>query len=277
MSYTAAIQRSDPTAFLFLVDQSGSMSDKMAGEKTKAQFVADVLNRTLMNLVTRCAKSEGVRNYFDIGVLGYGGSGTKNGFAGQLSTQLINPISAIEAGPLRVEDRRKKVDDGAGGLVEQSVKFPVWFEPVSSGGTPMCSALTTAAEALVSWCDQHPNSYPPTVLHVTDGESTDGDPGQLATMLKQISTADGQVLLLNLHVSSNEAAPTKFPASDMNLPDMYAKLLFNMSSQLPEHLVRFAREKGYAVTPESRGFVFNADAAEIVEFFDIGTRASQLR
>jgi hypothetical protein len=277
MSYTAAIQRSDPTAFLFLVDQSGSMSDKMAGEKTKAQFVADVLNRTLMNLVTRCAKSEGVRNYFDIGVLGYGGSGTKNGFAGQLSTQLINPISAIEASPLRVEDRRKKVDDGAGGLVEQSVKFPVWFEPVSSGGTPMCSALTTAAEALVSWCDQHPNSYPPTVLHVTDGESSDGDPEQLATMLKQISTADGQVLLLNLHVSSSEAAPTKFPASDMNLPDMYAKLLFNMSSQLPEHLVRFAREKGYAVTPESRGFVFNADAAEIVEFFDIGTRASQLR
>ena len=84
MSYTAAIQRSDPTAFLFLVDQSGSMSDKMAGEKTKAQFVADVLNRTLMNLVTRCAKSEGVRNYFDIGVLGYGGSGTDNGFVGSV-------------------------------------------------------------------------------------------------------------------------------------------------------------------------------------------------
>jgi hypothetical protein len=141
----------------------------------------------------------------------------------------------------------------------------------------MCSGLTKAAEALVSWCDQHPNSYPPTVLHVTDGESTDGDPEQLATMLKQISTADGQVLLLNIHVSSSEAAPTKFPASDASLPDVYAKLLFRMSSQLPDHLVRFAREKGYAVTPESRGFVFNADAAEIVEFFDIGTRASQLR
>lgn len=277
MAYTAAIQRSDPTAFLFLVDQSGSMGDTMSGEKTKAQFVADVLNRTLMTLVTRCTKSEGVRDYFDVGVIGYGNSGAANGFSGSLGGPILNPISAIEANPVRVEDRKKKVDDGAGGLVEQTIKFPVWFQPVNNGGTPMRAAITKAAETLVEWCDRHPNSYPPTVLHVTDGESTDGDPEELAEMLKQIGTADGQVLLLNLHVSTNESAPTKFPASDAGLPDAYAQLLFRMSSQLPEHLIRFAREKGYSVTSESRGFVFNADAAEIVEFFDIGTRASQLR
>jgi hypothetical protein len=28
---------------------------------------------------------------------------------------------------------------------------------------------------------------------------------------------------------------------------------------------------------ESRGFMFNADSVQIVDFFDIGTRASQLR
>jgi hypothetical protein len=277
MPYSSPIQRSDPTAFVFLVDQSASMGDKMAGERTKAQFVADVLNRTLMNLVTRCTRSEGVYNYFDVGVIGYGNSGACNGFTGSLGGEMLHPISSIEANPLRVEDRRKKVDDGAGGLVEQSVKFPVWFQPMGNGGTPMCAALTKAAEILVTWCDRHPNSYPPTVLHITDGESTDGDPEELATMLKQISTGDGQALLLNIHVSASEAAPTKFPASESGLPDAYAKLLFRMSSQLPDHLIRFAREKGYSVTSESRGFVFNADAAEIVEFFDIGTRASQLR
>ncbi|MBX8609908.1 VWA domain-containing protein [Pseudomonas cichorii] len=277
MPYTASIQRSDPTAFLFLVDQSGSMGDTMAGDKTKAQFVADVLNRTLMNLVTRCTKSEGVRDYFDIGVLGYGHTGVSNGFSGALGSQILHPISAIEASPLLIEDRKKKVPDGTGGLVEQIVKFPVWFQPVSNGGTPMRAALTGAAEALVAWCDQHPNSYPPTVLHVTDGESTDGDPEELATMLRQIGTSDGQVLLLNIHVSANDSSPVKFPASENGLPDSYAKLLFSMSSNLPEHLVKFAQEKGYSVNSESRGFVFNADATEIVEFFDIGTRASQLR
>lgn len=277
MTYSAAIQRSEPTAFLFLVDQSGSMGDKMAGEKTKAQFVADVLNRTLMNLVTRCTRSEGVRNYFDVGVIGYGSSGVGNGFSGALGGQILHPISAIEANPLRVEDRKKKVDDGAGGLVEQTVKFPVWFQPVSNGGTPMCAALTLAAETLVSWCDAHPTSYPPTVLHVTDGESGDGNPEQLASMLRQISTNDGEALLLNIHVSTSDVSPSKFPSSDSGLPDEFAKLLFRMSSLLPSHLVNFAKEKGYTVGSESRGFVFNADAAEIVEFFDIGTRASQLR
>jgi len=278
MPYQAPIQRSDPTAFLFLVDQSGSMSDRMASsEKTKAQFVADVLNRTFMNLVTRCTKADGVRDYFNIGVLGYGHDGVKNSLHGALGGQVLNPISALEANPLRVEDRKRKVDDGTGGLVEQAVKFPVWFEPQGSGGTPMCEAFRRAGEELAVWCDAHPNSYPPTVLHITDGESTDGEPEALADALRQFSTQDGNLLLLNLHVSAQSGNPIAFPASESGLPDLYAKLLFRMSSQLPEHLIQVAQEKGHKVSMESRGYVFNAEAAEIVDFFDIGTRATQLR
>lgn len=277
MTYEAQISRGSPTALLFVVDQSGSMSDKMSSGKSKAEFVADALNRTLMNLVTRCTKAEGVRDYFDIGVLGYGGTGVDNCFAGALGGSVLNPISAIEQSPLRVEDRKKKMDDGAGGILETSVKFPVWFEPKASGGTPMREALTRAAEELVAWCDAHPDSYPPTVLHVTDGESTDGDPEEIANHLTQIQTNDGAVLMLNIHVSTLGADAIRFPASASGLPDEYAKMLFRMSSQLPEHLIRFAQEKGHTVGIESRGFMFNAEAPEIVDFFDIGTRASQLR
>ena len=141
----------------------------------------------------------------------------------------------------------------------------------------MCQAVTKAAEELVAWCDAHSDCYPPTVLHITDGESTDGDPEQLASQLRQIQTNDGAVLLFNLHVSTSGADPIEFPASENTLPDNYAKLLFRMSSQLPEHLIRFAQERGIKVGMESRGFMFNADAVQIVDFFDIGTRASQLR
>lgn len=277
MSYSAEISRTSPTAFLFLVDQSGSMQDTMANGKSKAQFVADVLNRTFATLITRCTKSEGTRDYFEIGVLGYSGAIAENGLSGALSGTILHPISQIEAHPLRVEDRVKRVDDGAGGLVEQSIKFPVWFEPKAGGGTPMCNAITTAAEQLVAWCDTHPDSYPPTVLHVTDGESTDGSPESLAQQLQQISTSDGNVLLFNLHVSTSGGDPVKFPASEAGLSDSYAKLLFRMSSPLPVHLHRAAEEKGINATMESRGFVFNGDIAEIVDFFDIGTRAAQLR
>ena len=69
MSYQAQISRTSPTAFLFVVDQSGSMADKMSSGRSKAEFVADALNRTLVNLVTRCSKSEGVRDYFDVCLL----------------------------------------------------------------------------------------------------------------------------------------------------------------------------------------------------------------
>ncbi len=278
MAYQAPIQRTDPTAFLFLVDQSGSMGDRMAAsEKTKAQFVADVLNRTLMDLVTRCTKADGVRDYFEIGIIGYGAQGAQNGLQGALGARVLNPISALEANPLRVETRKRKTDDGAGGIIEQSVKFPVWFEPVSNGGTPMCDAIRKAGEELAAWCDAHPNSYPPAVLHVTDGESTDGDPEPLADALRQFATNDGNVLLLNLHVSAVAGNPISFPAADSGLPDQYAKTLFRMSSQLPAHLAKAVQEKGLKVSSESRGYVFNAEASEIVDFFDIGTRASQLR
>lgn len=277
MSYTAEISRSNPTAFLFLVDQSGSMDGQMSSGRSKAQQVADVLNRTLATMITRCTKAEGTRNFFHIGVIGYGANGGYNGFQGALGSSILNPISAIEASPLKIEERKKKVDDGAGGVVEQPIKFPVWFEPHSSGGTPMCQAITKAAEELVAWCDSHPGCYPPTVLHITDGESTDGDPEQIGSQLRQIQTNDGAVLMFNLHVSTSGANSIEFPASQSGLPDEYAKLLFRMSSQLPEHLIRAAQEKGFTVGMESRGFMFNADAVQIVDFFDIGTRAAQLR
>lgn len=277
MAYEAQISRNSPTAFLFVVDQSGSMQDKMSSGKSKADFVADALNRTLMNLITRCTKSEGVRDYFEVGVIGYGGSDVSNGFSGALSANALNPISAIEQNPVRVEDRKRKMDDGAGGIVETTVKFPVWFEAKASGGTPMRAALTNAAECLVGWCDAHPESYPPTLLHVTDGESTDGVPEEIAVHLGQIRTNDGEVLVLNIHVSSLGNEPTRFPSDESNLPDGYSKMLFRMSSNLPAHLLKFAQEKGHSVNSESRGFMFNAEAAELVDFFDIGTRASQLR
>ena len=277
VTYTAEISRTQPTALLFLIDQSGSMADHMSSGKPKSQHVADVLNRTLATLITRCTRAEGVRDYFDIGVIGYGGNGVGNGFGGELRGTILQPVSAIEAAPLRIEERMKKQDDGAGGLVEVSVKFPVWFEANASGGTPMCSAITRAAEELVRWCDTHPDSYPPTVLHITDGASTDGDPEGLAKHLQQIQTSDGPVLVLNLHLSNSGATPIEFPSAESALGDEYARLLFRMSSLIPDHLASIAQGKGFAINSESRGFMFNAEATQLVEFFDIGTRAAQLR
>lgn len=276
MTYDAAISRATPTAFMFLIDQSGSMDEKMETGGSKAHFVADVLNKTLYELIIRCTTADGVRNYFDISVVAYGGTGVTSGFRGAL-TNNFHPISDIEQNPLRLEERTKRVPDGAGGLVDQSIKFPVWFDPVSSGGTPMCGGLKKAAEVLVGWCNAHAGSYPPTVIHVSDGQSTDGDPEAIAEMVRNISTDDGQSLLFNLHIDAREGSSLIFPASESGLPDEHAKLLFRMSSMFPQHLLRAASDKGYKVTSESRFFGYKAGYEGIVDFFDIGTRASNLR
>ena len=74
MPYTAAITRTNPACVLLLIDQSGSMAEPYTGlaDQSKAQAVADAVNRVLQNLVLRCAKADQVRDYFQVGVIGYG-------------------------------------------------------------------------------------------------------------------------------------------------------------------------------------------------------------
>ena len=272
MAYQAEISRENPTCILFVIDQSGSMDEITDSGRSKASFVADVLNKTLYTLITSCSKSDGVRNYFDVGVIAYAGTKVMGGFGGALSGEIVHPIQAISENTLRVEERKKKVDDGAGGIVELKTKFPVWFDPKSEGGTPMRAALGKTIETVSGWCEAHPASYPPTILHVTDGQSTDGAPEEMADGLRRISTKDGQALLFNLHINTAAGLEIVFPTADTALLDEYSRMLFRMSSPLPEHLAKFAGDKGYPIAEGSRGFIFNGDPQCVVDFFEIGTR-----
>jgi hypothetical protein len=285
MAYTTAINRKNPTCFLFVIDQSGSMDEEMAGGRVKSEFVADVLNQTLAETIVRCTKSDGVRDYFDIGVVGYSDETVASAFGGKLKNGILHKISEIEQNPLRIEEREVDEDSaevvleasGGSSVGGQTAKFPVWIDPQNDGGTPMCQALTLVSETVAEWCDKHPSSYPPTVVHVTDGQSTDGDPEDIAETIKSLSTKDGDVLLFNLHVDTGSGKEVLFPSSEDELPDEYGKLLFRMSSTFPAHLVPVAQSMGYDVTDESRFFAYKAGMDFIGHFFEIGTRASQLR
>ncbi len=278
MAYSAEISRTSPSCFVFLIDQSGSMGDAFAGDvgRKKADGVADAINRMLQNLAIKCAKEEGVRDYFHVAVIGYGAS-VGTAWAGELAGRELVPISEIANRPARIEDRRKRVDDGAGGLIDQSVKFPVWFDPTANGATPMCQALAQGTALIERWIVSHPNGFPPVVINITDGEATDGDPTGAAERIRGVRTSDGDTLLFNLHLSSTVGSPIEFPDSDVALADHYAKRLFALSSPLPPHIRDQATNEGFRVTDASRGFVFNADLVAVIKFLDIGTRPSNLR
>lgn len=277
MSYEAEISRGNPSMFLFLVDQSGSMDEKFAGGSTrKDQAVADALNRLLQNLVIKCAKSDGVRDYYHVGVIGYGAK-VGPAFGGELANTPLVPISKIADSPVEVEERVKKVEDGAGGLIDQKIRFPIWFKPLAFGGTPMVEALKQAHKIVDDWLRAHPTSFPPIVINITDGESTDGDPTAAAKSVRELRSADGDALLFTVHISSIGGATFEFPHSESELPDKFAKQLFQMSSPLPPHLQAAAAQEGFKVSEGSRGFVFNADIVAVIRFLDIGTRPSNLR
>jgi len=275
MPYTAEIRRTNPTCFLFLVDQSSSMLEPFGGseEKNKAQGVADAINRLLQNLAIKCAKSEGIRDYFHVGVIGYGGR-VSPAFGGKLAGRGLTPISEIAQNPLRVEQRTRKVDDGAGGIMEQKFKFPVWFEPLAQGKTPMCAAMQAAQTMLTEFLRTYPQCYPPLVMNISDGAATDGDPEPAAANLRKLASADGGVLQFNAHISSKRLRPIEFADKEEQLPDNYAKLLFRMSSVLPPKLQSAAQNEGFVVSPTSRGFVFNADLVAVIRFMDIGTQVA---
>lgn len=275
MPYSAQISRTNPACILLLIDQSHSMQEPFIGqaEQTKAGEVANAVNRLLQNLVLRSAKADGVRDYFHIGVLGYGKTVTA-GFGGQLPHNVLAPISRLGDHPLRIEDRTKLIPDGAGGTIEQKVKFPVWFDAVASGPTPMCEAFAAAGLVVTGFIARYPNAYPPIVLNLTDGMPSDGNPQANARAIRNLATTDGNALVFNLLLSSNPGMPVYFVSSEDALVSDYSKLLFRMSSELPPRMYEAAQAERFPVRPGARGVVYNADPTAVVRFLDIGTRVS---
>ena len=294
MPYSAEISRASPAAVVFLLDQSASMQDPFGGAEargdaapSKARVLADTVNRLIQNLILRCAKEDGVRDYFSVGVVGYGErvqpllrldeEAMEGGGTAVAGVAELVPVSALAERPLRVEERLKRVPTGDGTFTEQRAKVPVWFDPTAKNGTPMCQALDFATQVVRQWVDLHPRSFPPIVINVTDGEATDGDPVRFAQSLREYGTADGEALLLNVHLSSSTEPAVELPDTIEGLPDEHARQLFQMSSTLPFSMRAAAEAEGYTVGLDTRGFIFNADPAALIRFLEIGTRPSTLR
>jgi len=264
------ISRRNPTCYIFLIDQSGSMSEVIANQpgRLKADVLKDMINRFVANLVTNCTKEDGVRDYFYVSVIGYG-LNVGSAFIGPLANRDLVPLSEIADKMDRIEERLK--EDGAGGVIK--TKFPVWFDAVADGQTPMCQALNKAKGILEGWLSQHPNCHPPIVINLTDGAATDGNPLIPAEELKNLKSNTGNVLLWNIHLSSGSPTSIILPNSETNLPDQYAQLLYTMSSPMTDYQITYAN-KAHEMHLEknSKGFVYNADPITVFLALDIGTQ-----
>src|SRR4051794_8365967 len=135
--YEKSAERANPSCIIFLLDQSYSMNDGIAGSpRPKIDALAAGINRFIADLITLCEKGEDKpRHYFDVGVIGYTTDRSDppnpivgpvlQGALGNLAGRDLVSVVDLFDDPLAIEDREKKVDDGAGGLVTTTIKFPV--------------------------------------------------------------------------------------------------------------------------------------------------------
>lgn len=276
--YERRIDRRSPACFILLIDQSDSMGDPVAGEASlsKAQAVADRVNVVLYELVVRSVKTpaEGPRPYFAVAVIGYstdtaGAPVVQSALPRSLSDSPFVWTRDLATNPLRVEQRL--VPGGA-----NAVNFPVWVSPVNQGGTPMSAAFDRAGRLAQAWVQDRPSGFPPIVINMSDGESTDGIPTVWAARLRRLQTDDGSLLLFNLNLSSRAGDTILFPNSDAGLPSDYARQLYEMSSELPDMMIEGGTARGLALRPGARGFGFNADFRSVVSFLSVGTSIDRL-
>lgn len=112
--YTQSITRSHRTAFFLAIDCSGSMAEPIhfrGGCKAKSEVVATIANELLFELIERARRSDGVRDYYDIAVLGYHGDDEEH-YANRYASLLYDCSSTMPE-PFHAAIRELK---GAGAL-----------------------------------------------------------------------------------------------------------------------------------------------------------------
>ena len=278
--YTRSITRTHRTAFLVAIDGSGSMAERIrfrGRTATKAEAVAEVADELLFELIERARRDDGVRDYYDIALIGYGGDDEVASLLPGGEELLPVTRLAAQRPVLRTETVEHRLPDGRIALRE--ITTPHWVGPRAAGQTPMCEALRRCRDLAAAWCARPENaaSFPPVVFNITDGEATDCDEEELravAAQIRALGTADGNVLLINIHLAADDEGRTLFfPAEDEPLGcNRYAQLLYDCSSTMPASFEEAIRlEKGPGALPPFRGMSFNASATQLLTMLNIGS------
>ena len=278
--YSQEITRRHRMAFIIALDQSTSMQESVRfGRLTmsKAEAVAYTANMLITELIDRSRRTDEVRDYYDIAVIGYADDQTTNLLSEDGFVSVKNLSKRIpEAVTLSFEER---LPDQSTTVVKHLIH--PWIVPRAEGNTPMYEALLRIREMAEDWCakEQNRESFPPIIFNITDGEASDCDDRELryaAEVLKRVGTEDGTALLINIHLSTDLTQPSMiFPmGEELTSANRYARLLAECSSIMPECFnTEIAELKGLASAPPFYGMGYNASIIELLSIINIGSRS----
>lgn len=265
-----------PGYIILLVDQSGSMGEDYTDGKNKAEFTALVINRTINDLIFTNSAGDKIKDRVFISIIGYGGQGGNS-----VDDIRSDYLSAFADSPLRIEKVKKKVSDGAGGLVEIEEEMAIYLDPTCprNGLTPMGEALDFAKQLIEGWISKKPDNPAPVIINVSDGMPYAGGSANddtekaitIANSIMNINTNDGNPIIFNVHLGQPPFKESMFETSEANISDGEGKFLFKISSKVPETYRDAARKYGFVTSEDSRGFVSNAGPDTLIKFINFGS------
>lgn len=222
MNYEKMISRTNPGLIVLVLDDSASMADDLLGTSDpKHKWVERYCGIIFNDLLERSSDVKGndvvVKPRYYIHVIKYGSTPELWG------NQEMDIQTAVEM-------------------------FSHCGNSLGLGGNLGSTDAKTAFEEAYNYLQQaltterFKDSFPPMLLHLTDGESQT-DASNVADQVKQLSTKDGNVLVVNAYIgtqtSLNYKAPDDFPGyldvSEAG-PSQDNIRLFEMSSQAPENI-----------------------------------------
>ncbi len=289
MGIRKSITRSNRTAFIIMIDQSGSMAELVEFRNkmvAKAELVAMICNEYILNLLLRAKRSEGVRDYYDVLVVGYSGRGVTP-LLGEYEGDIFIPITQIESRALdsKVVKMECTLPDGSAKIVDK--REMRWIEPLHVGTTPMHEALTYVHDAVDDWCgrDRNRESSSPVIFNITDGIASDCDTCDLEYIfseIKRLGTAQDRVLMLNTHISSSKSLSAQralFPSVEDEAVSQsdcrYLRTLFNGASNMPSEYNRYICDFKGADEPSEgvvfKGLGYNTSLSELFAMLNIGS------
>lgn len=291
---TQILNQKYPGLFVIMLDQSESMRQvDITTNISKADLVTTYVNRileTMTNLAQVDTYSGKRKNYAYVSVIGY------NHDAYPLLSTSIAPLSLSDLDNLSLGfiPTVKLITDDTGNVVGRQVeKSCFWIKSQAQGQTDMTRAFEEAEKVIQYWLKSSPEhivqdpggqsqmprqeSFPPILINITDANHNGRqDPNEAVKRIRQLRTNYGHVLIYNCHITHEGTKPCIFPATlaelSQSTSDRQARLMFEMSSEIPDILREKAEE--YVQVPISRSarcFIYNANPDILLRFLRWGT------
>jgi uncharacterized protein YegL len=285
LHYNARVKTNQPCCIVLMLDQSGSMSERVINNRgeavQKSENLAQEVNKFLNEILLKCRREDLYKNYFDILIIGYGRregesyEGVALAWEGKLKGK-----SWVNVNDLLETYLKKEIIETPNpkkfGPKTIKLEYKCWIEPRAEGLTPMKKAFQFCRPYIHDWVNRNRNSFPPLIFNITDGEVSDVDEMseliEEANALKSLSTANGNALLFNLLLSDNHEKIVEFPhEQEIDLFDEteFEKGMFEASSYIPINLIRLLPGNRSDVEPIKAITLGNLD--HILSLLNVGT------